>query len=222
MNIFESINAVMKDCGFIAKDSKNQQQNYKFRGIDAVMNALNPALIKNKVFVVPEVLEQEREERQTSKGGLLIYSVVKVRYKFYAEDGSCVEACVVGEGMDSGDKATNKAMSAAFKYACFQTFCIPTEEMKDSEDDSPEPAPKQRKTAQKPAQKAPQKEEPSPHENDLISKTKVTALKAKLQNDGVPEDTILFLYKVKSLEEMTEKMYSNMVEHWKEILAYGK
>ena len=149
MNIFESINAVMRDCGFIGKDSVNPVQKYKFRGIDAVMNALNPALIKNKVFVVPDVLEQTREERETAKGGLLIYSVVKVRYTFYAEDGSSVSACVVGEGMDSGDKATNKAMSAAFKYACFQTFCIPTEEMKDSEDDSPEPVAKASETTKK-------------------------------------------------------------------------
>lgn len=142
MNIYESMNAVMVDCGFVGKDSKNQQQGYKFRGIDAVMNALNPALRKNKVFVVPTVLSQEREERTTAKGGLLIYSIVTCKYTFYAEDGSSVEAVVIGEGMDSGDKATNKAMSAAFKYACFQAFCIPTEEMRDSEDDSPEPMPK--------------------------------------------------------------------------------
>lgn len=142
MRIYEAINQVMKDCGFIGKDSINPQQKYKFRGIDAVMNALNPALIKNRVFVMPEVLDQTREERQTKTGGLLIYSVVRVKYTFYADDGSSVSAVVVGEGMDSGDKATNKAMSAAFKYACFQTFCIPTEEMRDSEEDSPEPAPR--------------------------------------------------------------------------------
>lgn len=140
--IYEAISAVMKDCGFVAKDSKNPQQGYKYRGIDAVMNALNPALIKNKVFVVPEMLEYSREERHTNKGGLLIYSVCKMRYSFFAEDGSSVSAIVTGEGMDSGDKATNKAMSAAFKYACFQTFCIPTEEMYDSEIDSPEPVKK--------------------------------------------------------------------------------
>ena len=219
MNIFESINAVMKDCGFIAKDSKNQQQNYKFRGIDAVMNALNPALIKNKVFVVPEVLEQSREERTTSKGGLLIYSVVKVKYKFYAEDGSCVEACVVGEGMDSGDKATNKAMSAAFKYACFQTFCIPTEEMKDSEDDSPEPAPKQHRTAQKT-----QETQPAASDDAPIGKTKVLALKAKAESDGVPEDLILKLYKVKSLADLTEVKHTNIIQNWDKIkgMANGK
>ena len=72
----------------------------------------------------------------------MIYSVVKVRYTFYTDDGSSVQAVVIGEAMDRSDKSTNKAMSAAFKYACFQTFCIPTEEMKDSEEESLEPAPK--------------------------------------------------------------------------------
>lgn len=135
MNIFESINSVMKEIGAIGKNSKNAQQGFMFRGIDDVMNALNPALIKNKVFVVPQVLEQTREERQTSKGGTLIYSICKIKYSFYAEDGSSVDAVVIGEGMDSGDKATNKAMSIAFKYACFQVFCIPTEEMKAADPD---------------------------------------------------------------------------------------
>lgn len=198
MNIFESINAVMKDCGYIAKSEKNPQQGYKFRGIDAVMNALNPALIKNKVFVVPEVLEQTREERHTAKGGLLIYSIVKVRYTFFAEDGSSVQACVIGEGMDSGDKATNKAMSAAFKYACFQTFCIPTEEMKDSEDDSPEPMPRKA-------------------ENELISKTKVIALQAKCEADGVPVERILEAYRVKGLQYLTERMHTNLINHWEQV-----
>ena len=141
-NIYESMAAVMEDCGAVAKNDRNQKQGYKYRGIDAVMNALNPALRKNKVFVVPEVLEQEREERLSREGNTLIYSVTKVRYTFYAEDGSSISAVVIGEGMDSGDKSMNKAMSAAFKYACFQSFCLPTEEMRDSEEDSHEVAPK--------------------------------------------------------------------------------
>ena len=69
--IYKAISAVMEDVGAVGKDSVNKQQGFKFRGIDAVMNALNPALVKNKVFVAPEVLEQRREERTTSKGGLL-------------------------------------------------------------------------------------------------------------------------------------------------------
>ena len=124
MNIFESISAVMNDIGAIGQTSKNTTQGFMFRGIDAVMNAINPALVKYKVFIVPTVLEQTREERTNSKGTTLIYSIVRVKYTFYAEDGSSVAAVVIGEGMDSGDKATNKAMSIAFKYACFQVFCL--------------------------------------------------------------------------------------------------
>lgn len=151
-NIYESIAKTMAQVGAVAKSATNPQQGYKYRGIDAVMNALHPAMTENKIFAVPEVLDQSREERQTNKGGLLIYSIVKVKYTFYAEDGSSISATVIGEGMDSGDKSTNKAMSAAFKYACFQVFCIPTEEMKDSEEDSPEPAPKENEPAASEAQ----------------------------------------------------------------------
>ena len=129
--IYKAIADIMGEIGAVGKNSKNSQQGFMYRGIDAVMNAINPALVKYKVFIVPEVLEQTREERQTDKGKTLFYSICKVRYTFYAEDGSSIEAVVVGEGMDSGDKATNKAMSVAFKYACFQVFCIPTEEMVD-------------------------------------------------------------------------------------------
>ena len=139
MNIYESITKIIADCPAIAKDSRNTQGNgYMYRGIDAVMNVFQPLLAKHKIFVVPQVLETIREERVTSKGSNLIYSILRVKYTFFAEDGTSVEAVVQGEGMDSGDKASNKAMSAAFKYAMFQVFCIPTEEMKDSDAETPE------------------------------------------------------------------------------------
>lgn len=138
--IYGAILGVIKDVGAIGKNSKNAQQGFMYRGIDAVMNALQPALVQHGIFVVPEVLEQKREERVTGKGGNLIYSVIKMKYSFIAADGSRVCATVIGEGMDSGDKASNKAMSVAFKYACFQVFCIPTEEMKDPDADTPEPS----------------------------------------------------------------------------------
>lgn len=136
--IYEAINGVMADVGAVGKNSYNEQQRFRFRGIDAIMNALYPALTKHKVFVVPEVLEQTREERESAKGGRLIYSICKIKYTFFAEDGSSVSAVTIGEGMDSGDKATNKAMAIALKYAFFQVFCIPTEEMIDPDAESPE------------------------------------------------------------------------------------
>lgn len=139
MNIYEAISKCMEDIGVVGKNARNKDQGFMYRGIDAVMNAINPALTKNHVFVVPEVLEQQRQERTTRKGAVLIYSICKVKFTFYAEDGSSVSAVTIGEGMDSGDKATNKAMSIAFKYACFQVFCIPTEEMQDPDAETQDP-----------------------------------------------------------------------------------
>lgn len=139
-NIFETINAVMEEIGAVGKNSRNEKQNYMYRGVDDVMNALNPAFIKHKLFMVPEVVSQKREERQTANGKNTIYSVLSVKYTFYAEDGSSIYTIVPGEGMDSGDKASNKAMSSAFKYACFQVFCISTEEMQDPDAETPPPS----------------------------------------------------------------------------------
>ena len=141
MNIYESITAIMSEGYTITKDKENQQQGFRYRGIDDVMNTFFPLLSKHKVFCVPEVLDCIREERQTNKGGNLIYSVLKTKYTFYAEDGSSVSAVVIGEGMDSGDKASNKALAIGMKYAMFQVFCIPTEEMAQDDPDRTTPEP---------------------------------------------------------------------------------
>lgn len=151
--IFSAIPAIMGEIGHIGKERRNSQQGFMFRGVDQVMNTMKPLLSKHGVFVVPEVLSTQREERATKSGGNLIYTVHTVRFHFYASDGSVVTATVVGEGMDSADKSSNKAMAVAFKYACFQVFCIPTEEMAKDDPDygSPEesrsvrptPAPRQ-------------------------------------------------------------------------------
>lgn len=135
--IYTAISAIMDECPAIAKKQKNSQQGFMYRGVDVVMNVLQPLMSKHKVFAVPEVLECERSERTAKNGSILLYTVLKVKYTFYAEDGSSVCAVVQGEGMDSADKSSNKAMSVAFKYACFQVFCIPTEEMKDPDAETP-------------------------------------------------------------------------------------
>ncbi len=153
--IYGKIADCMRQLGAIGKTSKNMQQGFMYRGIDAVMNALNPVLTENRMFCVPEVLEQHREERQTRNGGNLIYSILKMRYTLYAEDGSNVSAVVIGEGMDSADKGSNKAMSVAYKYAMFQIFSIPTEEMADPDAETPPEStkkPAQAQHIQQPAQ----------------------------------------------------------------------
>ena len=141
--IYGLIGQAMRKVGAIGKDSVNTQQKYKFRGIDAVYNALNPVMSELGLFICPEILEHRREERETQndyngqiKKTVLKYSILTIKYTMYAPDGSNVSCVVVGEGMDSGDKASNKAMSVALKYACFQLFMIPTEEMVDPDQES--------------------------------------------------------------------------------------
>lgn len=140
MNIYESIAAIQADVDFIGKDKQTETgQKFKYRGVDQVLNTLHPLFAKHKVFAVPEALEVlNREWKQTKAGASVVYQTAKVKYTFYAEDGSNVSAIVLGEAMDSGDKASNKCMSVAYKYACFQILSIPTEETTADPDDEAE------------------------------------------------------------------------------------
>lgn len=141
--ILKGMQMVMDEIGAIGKNKKNSMQGFMFRGIDDVMNVLHPLLAKAHIIIIPHVIDIQRDERQTRDGKALLYSIVRIKYEFMStDDGSSVYAEVVGEGMDSGDKSMTKAMSVAMKYACFQVFCIPTEEMVDPDSESHEVTPK--------------------------------------------------------------------------------
>jgi hypothetical protein len=140
--IFKQIPAIMSEIPSIGKDRKNTGQGYNFRGIDDIYNFIQPLLAKHSVFMTAEILDDRHEERQSKSGGVIMYRVLKMRYSFVASDGSSVATDAVGEGMDSGDKASAKAMSIAQKYAILQTFLVPTEDAKDPEVDNHEVAPK--------------------------------------------------------------------------------
>lgn len=211
MNICKAIIATMGDIGAIGKNTKNTQQGFMFRGIDAVMNALQPAMLKNNIFVVPEVLEQTREERQTSKGGTLIYSILKVKFTFFADDGSNISAVVIGEGMDSGDKASNKAMSIAFKYACFQVFCIPTEEMRDPDAECHEVKPKTK----------PQTPAANDVANQKIGHAKINTLISQCEKDGINPEIVCDKCGVVDLSEITEKQFVWLTKNWTKEVKNG-
>ena len=136
-HVYQAIAAVQGELATvgIAKTRKNTQgSGYMFRGIDDVYAALSPLLAKHSLVVVPRVLTREVIERSSKNGGALFYITVHAEFDFVsAVDGSTHTAATFGEAMDSGDKATNKAMSAAYKYAAFMTFAIPTEGDNDSE-----------------------------------------------------------------------------------------
>lgn len=142
MKVYQAINAVQAELSKdgITKSRRNQQQGYNFRGIDDVYNALSPLLAKYGLCILPRVLARDCQERTTQKGGVLFYVTVEAEFDFVcAEDGSKHVVRTFGEAMDSADKATNKAMSAAYKYAAFQAFAIPTEADNDADAHTPEP-----------------------------------------------------------------------------------
>lgn len=112
----------------VGKDHRNAQQGFLYRSVDDVYNALHTVMAKCRVYVLTSILDEQREDRPTRNGGTSIFVRLRVRYRIVSGiDGTYVDTEVIGEASDSGDKATNKALATAFKYAFFQLLCIPTE-----------------------------------------------------------------------------------------------
>ena len=187
-NIYQAMAEVMKDVEAIGKDQQNKSQGFKFRGIDDVYNAVHPIFAKHGVFTVPTVLDERTEERSTRSGGNLIYRILTMKYTFFASDGSSVEAVVIGEGMDSGDKGANKGMAIAHKYALLQTLCIPTEDMVDPDSEVQESS--TRKPEGRPVQQnrpePPRKPESKPYNPATASISQVASTTKAIMTDANP------------------------------------
>jgi len=145
MKVYQAINAVQAELartGISKTQTNTQGAGYKFRGIDNVFNAISPVLASHGLCILPRMLTRTCVERLSNKGGNLFYVTVEAEFDFVsAEDGSKHTVKTFGEAMDSGDKATNKAMSAAYKYAALQAFAIPTEGDNDTENQTHEVLP---------------------------------------------------------------------------------
>lgn len=148
--IYQAMAAILAEIPSIGKDNRNKDQGFQYRGIDDVYNALHPLLAKHKVFMAPTVLSRTSEDRATKNGGALQCVTLSVEYHFFHADGSFISCTVMGEGRDTSDKATNKAMAAAHKYALLQTFCIPTEDIGQDDPDAETPEPVQPKRDARP------------------------------------------------------------------------
>jgi hypothetical protein len=142
--IFPAMLSVMADVKAIEKSRRNEQQGFNFRGIEDILNELHDICARHGVFALPQVQERDATHRQTRGGGSLWTEHHRVRYTFWAEDGSHVDAEVWGEGTDSADKATAKAYTSAFKTLLIQAFQIPTADAEDpdraAEESTPPPA----------------------------------------------------------------------------------
>lgn len=206
----------------ISKDRQNPQQGYRFRGIDDVYNALAPILAKAGLIIVPRFMKRDVTERESSKGGKLFYVTVEAEFDFVSSfDNSTLTARTFGEAMDSGDKATNKAMSAAYKYACFQIFCIPTEGENDSENEthrveSRQTTPPPAAVLQHPSSKPPAVVAPSAHTSTVRPTGQVLIKDVKLAKQSKPDASrawklwaILFESKVRASDgEMVGTAYT--------------
>ena len=214
MKVYLAINAVAAQLARdgISKSRKNDQQNYKFRGIDEVMNALAPLLANHKLIIFPRMMRRECEARQTKSGSVLYSVTVEAEFDFVsAEDGSKHTARTFGEAMDSGDKATNKAMAAAYKYAAFQTFCIPLEGSGDVDADSTTPE-DTRPFAEPVAQEPPAAPSISARAASTIVDPKVAALAKKPlppKEDSRRDSEALFQALKLSLENCTNSRELN-------------
>lgn len=138
--IYNKISDIMADIDAIGKGRTNSHQNYKFRGIEDLYNQLKPVLTKHRVFCAPEVVKEQFFEHPGKDNKVSFRSILTIKHVFFTTDGSSVAVTTVGEGIDTSDKATNKAMSAAMKYAFIELFSIPTEDIADSDRDHIEPS----------------------------------------------------------------------------------
>jgi ERF superfamily len=188
----------------ISKDRKNEAQGYAFRGIDDVYNALAPIISDVGLCILPQVKSREVIERQTRNGGTLFYVNVDVDFHFVStKDGSSHVVSMPGEAMDSGDKATNKAMSAAFKYACLQAFCIPTEGDNDADSSTHQIAPRAEPTVVHQAEPV---AAGKPRAAKLAEKTvgdeEIKTITKLAQHADIPLDVICGKYKVADITQL--------------------
>ncbi len=155
--IHKAIAAIMGEIGGVEKGRRNEQQRYQFRGIADIYKAAQPLMARHGVHVSPHAfLEEVSDIRETKAGGNMQYIRQRIEFRFYHADGSWFRCVTTGEAMDSGDKAANKCMSAAMKYALITTFAIPEEDPDvDTENSSPEVTSAQKVAQAKAPEKAP-------------------------------------------------------------------
>jgi len=184
VQIIELLTKVMADVGAVRKGERNQQQNFNFRGIDAVVNAVSPALRTHGVIVTPEVISCEYNTVEVGKNRTLMgHARVTVTYRFYAPDGSFLPTTVCAESMDSGDKATAKAMSVAFRTCLLQTLVLPTDESDPDHDVYERSSAPEKKAAPKVAEEDPNAPIPQKKLNDFAKACE----KANLDYDFVAD-----------------------------------
>jgi ribosomal protein L31E len=124
--IHEKIVEVLTAVGAVGKNEENKEQKFSYRGVDSVVNAVNPHLKAAGVFIAHEVLSHDLDRFENANKKIVTNVKVRVKYTWYAADGTFVENVAIGEGRDFADKASAKAMSVAFRTHLLQLLALPT------------------------------------------------------------------------------------------------
>lgn len=133
-SIYQTILKVMGDVRAVGKDGYNSSQNFNFRGIDGVMNAIGPAFRTHGLIVIPNVKARDIESGKTKNGGNMTTIRLTVEYTFANQHGDTLTSTVEAEAFDTSDKGTAKAMSVALRTALLQVLALPTHDRDPDED----------------------------------------------------------------------------------------
>lgn len=225
--IYASLNAVHRELARLglAKDQRNTTQNFNFRSIDGLYNLVSALLAKNNVLTVPRMNGLKLEPFVTKNGIPMFRATLEAEYKLLSTiDGSSEYLQVMGEGMDSGDKATNKAMSIAHKYALIQLFNIPSVGSDDPDLESPEAepvSPRKAPRAQVVTEEAPAETPAVEAAEDPIA-AHIATLTSNPENQEVLATKVLQAYGVMTLDQVPEDRIEEAKAHLTSFVAARK
>lgn len=216
--VHQAIGQIITKMEGIGKNQRNKEQGYNFRGIDDVLKVLHPLLGEHGVFFAPDVIEREVEERTSKSGTKGTCTYLHVRYTVFGPDGDSFELSTWGEGLDYGDKATNKAMTAAFKYALFEVFAVSDPE-EDGDHHTPEEtvATVRREPPQRPVAARAETVAANPN---LISEKQIKLVSVLFTKKGLPPDresrhayaNLVIGHEVASVKELTKAEASKLID----------
>lgn len=198
LKAFLNVQAELAQIG-ISKDSRNKQQNYQYRGIDALMNTLAPILAKHGVVILTNVTDSEYVERRTANGGLMYHHKVKVEFTIASEHGTVGPFSSHGECLDTSDKGTNKAIGAAYKYWLFTSLCVPTDAHSDADAEQPEAV-------------APKQERPQQEQVKRVGEGEVKQIRAMLEKTDTDEAMYVNFLQLERLEDLPLIQFSKTME----------
>ena len=180
-NIYEALAAVTREISPIAKDQTNEQQRFKYRGIENFLNEIHNLYARHGIMVFTDVSDISETERTTKNNTLMFYPKATVTFTFMHESGSSHTATVIGSAMDSGDKGLNKCYSIAYKYALTFLHNVPTSVLSDPDGNTPGDL----KPSQQPQRQQQPRPQPQPQPQQPKGKGIIEEKGSKSYNDAL-------------------------------------